>query len=138
MRNLLLGIDLHGDSEHLVNVAIALAKPFDAKIWLLHVELASSEDHSFIPTEPVKKSAQEQLERLMGIVKSQNLEVESVIRDGGIAEVILEESEKLDINMIIVGHHKYGFFQKALLGSSSEEVINNSNIPILVVPLGKR
>lgn len=138
MRNILLGIDLHGDSRHLVNVAIQIARSYDAKIWLLHVTLASAQESVYIPEDKGAKSTTDQMNELIEMVNAANLEAEGVLSDGGIAAAVLEQSQKLNINMIIVGHHKYGFFQKALFGHSSEEIIEKSDIPILVVPLGKR
>ena len=37
MKNILVGIDFHDYSETLINKALKLSKPFNSKIWLLHV-----------------------------------------------------------------------------------------------------
>ncbi len=54
---------------------------------------------------------------------------------GATIEMILEESKKLNIDLIIAGHTKHGFFYNAFVGSVSSEIIKKSKIPVLIVPL---
>jgi len=49
--------------------------------------------------------------------------------------MIIEESKKLNIDLIIAGHHEHGFFYNAFVGSVSAQIIKKSKIPVLIVPL---
>ena len=49
--------------------------------------------------------------------------------------MIIEESKKLNADLIIAGHHEHGFFYNAFVESVSAEVIKKSKIPVLIVPL---
>jgi nucleotide-binding universal stress UspA family protein len=52
---------------------------------------------------------------------------------GSPAQVIIEEAEEWGADVIIVGSHGYGFWQRALLGSVSNAVVNHARCSVLVV-----
>ena len=43
-------------------------------------------------------------------------------------EMIIEESKKLNVDLIIAGHHKHGFFYNAFVGSVSAEIMKKSKM----------
>lgn len=49
---------------------------------------------------------------------------------------ILEQSKKLDVDLIVMGTHRKGVAY-TFLGSVSKRVISNSRIPVLVVPIAQ-
>ena len=49
--------------------------------------------------------------------------------------MIMEEAKKLNVDIIIAGHHEHNFFYKAFVGSVSGKIIKKSKIPVLIVPL---
>jgi nucleotide-binding universal stress UspA family protein len=52
---------------------------------------------------------------------------------GSPAQSIVEEAEKWDADLIVVGSHGYGFWKRALLGSVSSAVVNHAPCSVLVV-----
>ncbi|HDY68944.1 MAG TPA: universal stress protein [Candidatus Scalindua sp.] len=52
--------------------------------------------------------------------------------------VILDESSKLKIDLIVVGSHGHGAVYHLIVGSVSEEVLQRSSCPVLVVPTHDR
>lgn len=50
-------------------------------------------------------------------------------------EAILEESEKLHADILIIGREKHGFIDKLIRGSVSGGVLQHSKIPVMIVPL---
>lgn len=71
---------------------------------------------------------------------TQNIEQKSVDADGlliqgATVETILEESVKLDIDLIIAGYHEHNFLYNAFFGNTSIQIIKESKIPVLVIPL---
>lgn len=52
---------------------------------------------------------------------------------GSPSQVIVEEAEKWGADLIIVGSHGYGFWQRALLGSVSNAVVHHAPCSVLVV-----
>jgi len=53
--------------------------------------------------------------------------------DGSPAAVIVEEAERWGADLIIVGSHGYGFWQRALIGSVSDSVTRHAPCSVLVV-----
>lgn len=53
------------------------------------------------------------------------------------ADEILEQSKKLDCDLIVMGTHRKGVAY-TFLGSVSKRVMSNSRIPVLVVPLPQK
>lgn len=48
--------------------------------------------------------------------------------------MIIQESKKLNIDLIITGHHKHNFLYNAFVGSVTRNIIELSKTPILIVP----
>jgi nucleotide-binding universal stress UspA family protein len=48
-------------------------------------------------------------------------------------QAIIEEAEKWGADLIIMGSHGYGFWQRALLGSVSDAVVHHAPCSVLVV-----
>ena len=53
---------------------------------------------------------------------------------GSPKEAIVEEAEQWGADLIVMGSHGYGFWQRALLGSVSESVVHHAPCSVLVVP----
>jgi len=58
--------------------------------------------------------------------------VEWRVLRGGPAETIIDEANRLDADLIVMGSRGHGPFKSALLGSVSTEVVNASTRPVLV------
>jgi nucleotide-binding universal stress UspA family protein len=52
---------------------------------------------------------------------------------GSPAQTIIEEAENWGADLIIMGSHGYGFWQRALLGSVSDAVVHHAPCSVLVV-----
>jgi nucleotide-binding universal stress UspA family protein len=60
-------------------------------------------------------------------------ELSTATIDGSPAAVIVEEAERWGADLIIVGSHGYGFWQRALIGSVSDSVTRHAPCSVLVV-----
>lgn len=66
-------------------------------------------------------------------------EVRPALLQGDPARTILQEAERLEADLIVIGKRHHGMMERFLLGSVSEAVVNQTHRPVLVVPLtGKR
>lgn len=70
--------------------------------------------------------------------RQQGIEVEPIARPGPPAEAILDEADKNDALMVVVGTHGRGGLRKLVLGSVAADVVHRSRRPVLVVPLAER
>jgi nucleotide-binding universal stress UspA family protein len=62
-----------------------------------------------------------------------DLKFEAVLMEGRPAETIVEEAERRDVNLIILGSRGLGGITGWILGSTSREVANRCTKPILIV-----
>ena len=143
MKNILVAIDIGDHEEVLIEKAIELAEKFNSKIWIIH---ASAPDPDFVSFEAGPQSVRDERakslhkeNRIIGAlsdkVKSKGLESAGLLIRGVTVDVILEESEKLKAELLIIGHKKHGFIEKLIRGSVSGGVLQNSKIPVMTVPL---
>lgn len=143
MKNILVAIDFHQHEDVLMNKAGQLAKAFDAKLWLLHV---AAPDPDFVGYEVgpqyIRDSRATELREEHRLIqayadtfKDQGIDSEGLLIQGATIDMIIQESKKLNIDLIIAGHLKHGFFYNAFVGSVSADIIKKSNIPVMIVPL---
>ncbi len=143
MENILLSIDFHDNTPSLVRNAVQLARPFDAKLWLIHV---SAPDPAFVgfdagPETVRNQRAQELLnehgllKEYADLIRGEGLKAEGLLIQGATVERILEKTDELDIDLIITGHHEHGFLYNALFGSVSKEILKKTNVPVLLYPM---
>lgn len=86
--------------------------------------------------EAVKKQAQSIVERaLEQLRKKQNgtITVDGEFLPGPPRAVILEEAEKWGADLIVLGSHGYGRWERLLLGSVSQSVVSHAKCSVEVV-----
>ena len=52
----------------------------------------------------------------------------------GVAKLILEEAERLEAEVIIMGSHGHGALYDLIVGSVTEGVLRKAKCPVLVLP----
>jgi len=145
IKNILVAVDFNDNIGDLLSYAESIATKFSSKIWLIHV---SAPDPDFVGYEPgpqyIRDSRAEELKdehrRLQGLRKtflSGNLRSEALLIQGSTVETVLEEAEKLNADLLIVGTHKYGFMESFFLESVSLKLFKNANIPFLAIPISE-
>ena len=143
MKNILVSIDFNNNEKLLIDKALEMAKAFDAKIWLLHVAAPEPEFIGFgVGPQYVRDGRADDLRkehRLIAdyadLIRLENQECEGLLIQGATIDMIMEEARKLEIDLIITGHHEHNILYKAFFGSVASGVIKKANIPVLVVPL---
>ena len=143
MKNILVSIDFNNNEILLMEKALEFAIVFDAKIWLLHVAAPEPEFVGFgVGPQYIRDSRaselrkeHKQMNQYSDILRADGVEVEGLLIKGATIEMILEEAQKLEIDLIITGHHDHNFIYQAFFGSVSSGVIKKTKIPVLVIPL---
>jgi nucleotide-binding universal stress UspA family protein len=61
------------------------------------------------------------------------IDVTPVVREGGIADQIVEAAREHDVQMIVIGSEGRTGLKKFMLGSVAEAVVKNAHVPVMVV-----
>lgn len=143
MKNILVAVDFNHNEQLLLDKAFVLAQAFGSKVWLIHIadpdpdfvgygvgpEFLRDERAIEIRKEHVK------IQEYSNQLKEKDIDTEGLLVKGATIEMILKESQKLNVDLIIAGHHDHGFFYKAILGSVSASLLKKSKIPLLFIAL---
>tara|TARA_R110000868_G_scaffold374391_1_gene638892 strand:+ start:417 stop:851 length:435 start_codon:yes stop_codon:yes gene_type:complete len=143
MKNILVTIDFNEKIDLLIDKAFELAKPLGSKVWLMHIaapepdfvgyDVGPQYIRDFRAKELRKEHQllQEYADKLM----KKGVDAEGLLVQGATTEMIISESKKLNVDLIIAGHHDHGFLYKAFVGSVSSQIIKKAKIPVLIVPV---
>ena len=66
-------------------------------------------------------------------MNEEGVKISSVIREGSPAKVILDVAAEEDIDLIVIGSSGKSGFDRFILGSVSDKVVNAAKCPVLVV-----
>lgn len=141
--SLLVTIDFSAVTDAQLDIVDRLASP-RREIHLLHV---TEPDPSFVglaagPEEVQHQVANElqhahdELDALADRLREKGHTVDTWLVSGPTVQTILEQAEKLDAEVIVMGSHGRGKLFDLVVGSVSAGVIRKSPVPVLVVPAG--
>lgn len=141
----LAAVDFSGFTEPILQAVeqIATAAP-EARIWLLHV---AEPDPSFVgydagPAVVRDQVAAEyrrehqQLQACAERLRGSGTEVTPLVIRGAIADTILTEAARLNVELIVMGSHGYGAIADLIAGGVCKVVLRKARCPVLVIPPG--
>jgi nucleotide-binding universal stress UspA family protein len=140
--NILVAIDFSVASETVVRQAEKIATALSAKVWLIHV---AEPEPDFVGYQPGPQTERDflagrfhtehrRIQQIADRLRTAGLETTALLVQGVTAETIIDQANKLEIDMIIVGSHGRGAMYQLLVGSVSEGVLRGTTCPTLVVP----
>ncbi len=140
IKKILLPVDGSEYSERAVERALYLAKTFKAEVDIIFVvelplELYETPSELVKLVETLRNEGEEIVRRVKQKFKEENIPAETFVVQGNVAEGIIELSDKVESDLIIMGSHGRTGLKRLLLGSVTEKVINFGNKAVLVVKL---
>src|SRR6476619_1644184 len=133
---ILIGLDGSDDSIKAADDAIAIAKLHGAKLITVHVIPSTTT----APNSPeFSKRSVEAAEAWFGDIKRKGaeagVEVETKVISSGysVGQVVVDQAEKENVDLIVVGTRGMTGFKKMLLGSVALEVVTYSDCSVMVV-----
>jgi nucleotide-binding universal stress UspA family protein len=141
MRRILCPTDFSDFSRHALERAVALARWYESAVTVLHVVPFVPSPATFPPgvspltLEPVPHDRiLEELKRFAEPVAAAGLECDALLRDGNAAKEILDLAGTLPADLLVMGTHGRGGFERLVLGSVAEKVLRKASCPVLTVP----
>jgi nucleotide-binding universal stress UspA family protein len=142
MKTIAALVDFSDATFKVLKQAHTLASAFGSRVEILHVLPPEPVvvDFGIAPTvmhEPSPEAVKQDADRLRELEDSlKKFGVQAAARQihGNSIESLLEECEKVQADMIIVGSHRHGAIYELLVGSITASVLKRAKCPVLVVP----
>lgn len=138
-RHILMATDLGEASEAAAHVASSLAREQNATLTFVHVYIPPSTVYgaypmllSAKPSDELQEAAEGALDKWMQRVQTPASR-KTFVRAGEPADSVLEEIEKTQADLLVVGTHGRRGVSRVLLGSTAEKLVRLSPIPVLTV-----
>lgn len=140
MKKILTATDFSTTANKAIDYAIMVAKGQRTSVGLklLNVYHISEELAPIISEQHIKKLSRHELfditlyKHLKDLPK--NIELEGVIRKGAIAQTIIQEAQEDTADFIIIGRNGHSGIKDWFMGSTTTQIINKSETPIIVIP----
>lgn len=140
MKKILVPIDFSEHAEYALKVAAQIAKKNNGEIFLLHMlELpnsgsdAISSSHDIPELMLFKNAAIRRMDNTMEASYLEGLKVTKIIQFEMAFDGIIKNGENHNVDLIVMGSHGARGFQEMFIGSNTEKVVRNSNVPVLVI-----
>ena len=136
--NVLLPTDGSDGAAVAVDWGIGLAGVFDAMVHALYSADTSRFQQATDPETllgRLEDAGQNALESVRGQAVADGVSVTGTVASGPPARVILTYADDHEIDLIVIGTHGRSGMERHLIGSVTENVVRNADIPVVCVPM---
>lgn len=137
-KNILFPTDFSPASEHALPCALAIARLYDAKVFVTHA--VAPEPPLAIPLEPVPmdldplwQDARSKMNRFLETDCVRDTAREGILEQGDLWRVLNDVIDRHSIDLIILGSHGRHGVKKLVLGSVAEQIFRRANCPVMTV-----
>lgn len=142
VKTILVAVDFSDATPPAINHAANLAAQFKSKVWLIHV---AQPEPDFVGYKAGPQHVRDQVaheihrehERLQILeqqMREKGLDASALLIQGPTQEKILQEIERLKVDLVIMGSHGHGAMRHLLVGSVTEGVLRKAPCPVLIIP----
>ncbi|SDD57919.1 universal stress protein [Natrinema hispanicum] len=136
--HILLPTDGSEGAAAAVDRGVHLADVFDSMVHALYSadtsRLTMGSKPSTILSE-LERTGETALESVRDRAKASGVSVTGTVANGPPARVILEYADEKAVNLIVIGTHGRSGLERHLLGSVTENVVRNADVPVVCVPM---
>ena len=138
MQKIIVPIDFSEHSEYALKTAAKLAKKNRAELLALHMLEMSDIVLTAAGEEPQRiiyflKLAEQKFEDFLKKDYLKGLKVTPVVKHFKVFSEVNEIAKKYDVDLIVMGSHGASGIKELFVGSNTEKVVRNAEIPVLVV-----
>ena len=141
-QRIIVGVDGSDQSIDAAQVAASLARARGANLVIVTVVRPPEGWWGVVGSPPTAEAlgdalsdAQRQvLDRTINAVDLDGIECNTVEEIGEPAQRLIEASERLDADLLVVGRRGAGFLRRMVVGSVASHVVNEAPCPVLIVP----
>ncbi len=141
LKSVLIATDFSEASDKALRHALAIARHYGAKFYLVHV--VSSQSFTLVgpsavvaATEAVSRDARQLEDRLVQTGALTGLRQEVIVRQGNVWEELEKIVHQEQVELVVIGTHARRGLGKLLLGSVAEHIFRHSECLVLTVGPG--
>ncbi len=139
MKSIVVPVDFSNQSEIALRVAAKIATKNDSELYVLHMlELSPAimAETGYVSQEHVVhliKTNEERFAHFLDKPYLRNLKIIPVIKHYKVFSEVDEVAKMHEADLVVMGSHGTDGLQEIFIGSNTERVVRNSDIPVLVV-----
>ena len=154
MKKVLIALDYDASAQKVAEAGHALAIAIKAEVILLHViadpAYYTSTVYSpimgfggFMDVDLLQPDMMDQLNKTsLDFLNSTKRHlgdeaIRTLVTDGDFASSIIASAKELDADIIVMGSHSRKWLENIVMGSVTEEVLNDTTIPLFIIPIKK-
>ena len=155
MKKVLIALDYDPTAQKIAEQGYSLAKTMEAEVLLMHVVTDpvyyTSTEYSpimgfggymdvaqFQPgtIEGLKSASKHYLDKTKLHLGDEA--IQTSVKEGDVADSILKAAKEYHADIIVLGSHSRRWLENIVIGSVAGEVLNNSEIPLFIIPTKKK
>ena len=155
MKKILIALDYNPSAQIIAETGALIAKAFAAEATLLHIisnpiyysstayspimGFGGYADLDFMQPDIVKSLTSASfkfLEKSKSHMGGTN--INCLVEEGDVPDMILETAKKIHAELIVMGSHSRRWLEAIVMGSSAQDVVHHSVIPVLLIPTKKK
>ena len=140
MKRILVPTDFSKHAEYALKVAAQIAKKSGGEIFLVHMlELPTSGNDAISTAHEIpelmlfKNAAINKLDAIMSAEYLSGVNISKIIQFEMAFDGIIKNGKAHNVDLIVMGSHGASGFQEMFIGSNTEKVVRNSDVPVLVI-----
>lgn len=136
-KHILVAVDLSEESDYLVKKAVNLAKPLQAELSFIHIDVNYAEVYTGLIdinlAETQHQTTETSQKYLQKIADKAGYPIKhTLVGSGDLGNELVDTINEYNVDLLVSGHHQ-DFWSKFL--SSTRQLISCSPVDMLVVPL---
>lgn len=138
LSKIMVTTDFSAVSDHALDYAVALARRYDARIYLAHV--VTPDPFQFAEPqlaqatyEKVRQAAEQGITDILISGKLRGVPHEVLMEEGNVWPSLEKAISQHEIDLVVTGTHGRGKVQKLLIGSVAEEIFRKADCAVLTV-----
>lgn len=141
MKRILVPTDFSPLAESALKIAASIAKKHNAEVYLLHlldlpldlIDPTQGGNQDLPESIFFMKLAHQRFAKAINKPYLEEIHVHEKVEFNAAFDGIMEVSKKYDCDLIVMGSHGAEGLKEVFIGSNTEKVVRNSEIPVLVI-----
>lgn len=152
MKKVMIALDYDPIAQKVAEQGFKLARTMRAEVTLLHI-ITNSRYYSTTGVTPIMGFTDHMNVVPLFLEKNDDLKgemhkflnrtkeylgddsIKTLVKEGDLGSTILDTAKELGADLIVMGSHSRRWIENILLGSVTEKVLKNTEIPLFIVPL---